>query len=228
MSNICMTKPNRWFVRISVFLLLSSFTLSCGIQGHGQSNAMLAEPSQSLDNTPQATLDAVRVFYTYVTRYQPLGIPRGRAKKALWPLMSKRLGRELDSLQACDDDYYRRYGDILRAHPYKPAIPWLEEGLFSGPNEAAGSTKFSILGSRAIGNNRFEVQLRFTQKQTYSPDLGLPPSYDHTGGAVTAILENKQWVIDDFVGTYENDERRRLSDGYPECKSGRWVGANPY
>src|ERR1700722_14303859 len=107
-SNICMTKPNRWFVRISVFLLLSSFTLSCGIQGHGQSNALLAEPSQSLDNTPQATLDAVRVFYTYVTRYQPLGIPRGRAKKALWPLMSKRLGRELDSLQACDDDYYRR------------------------------------------------------------------------------------------------------------------------
>jgi hypothetical protein len=141
--------------------------------------------------------------------------------------MSKRLVRELDSLQACDD-YYRRLGDILRANVYKSATPWLEEGLFSGPNEAAGFTKFSILGSRAIGKNRVEVHLRFTQKQTYSSELGIPPSYDHTGGVVTAILENNRWVIDDFVAMYENDERRRLSDGYSQCKSGQWVGDIPY
>ncbi len=228
MSNICMTKPNRWFVKISVFLLSSFLVLAYGTQGHGQSHAILSEPSQALDNTPQAARDAVRAFYTYITRYQPLGIPQGRAKKALWPLMSERLVRELDSLQACDDDYYRRYGDILRANVYKPATPWLEEGLFSGPNEAAGSTKFSILGSKAIGKNRVDVHLRFTQKQTYSSDLGLPPSYDHTEGVVTAILENKRWVIDDFVAMYENDELRRLSDGYSECKRGQWVGERPY
>ena len=184
--------PNRWFVKTSAFLLLSLLVLELATRGHGQSDAMRSEPSQALGNTSQAALDAVRVFYTYITRYQPLGIPQGRAKKALWPLMSKRLVRELDSLQACDDDYYRRYGDILRANVYKPATLWLEEGLFSGPNEAASSTKFSILGSRPIGKNRVDVHLRFTQKQTYC--CGQPTSYDHTEGVVTAILENKRWV----------------------------------
>jgi len=72
----------------------------------------------------------------------------GRAKKALWPLISKRLVRELDTLQSCEDDYYRRYGDYLRANQYKPATPWLEDGLFSGPNEAASPSKFSISAAR--------------------------------------------------------------------------------
>jgi hypothetical protein len=178
-------------------------------------------------NAPRAALDAVRVFYTYVTRYQPIGIPGGRARKALWPLLSKRLVQELDSLGACDEDYDRRYGEILRANQYKPATPWLEEGLFSGPNEAASPMKFSILSSRAIGENRVDVHLRFTYKQTYC--CGQPTSYDHWEGVVSAILENNRWVIDDFVSMYENDELLRLSDGYPkECRSGKWVGETPY
>jgi len=59
--------------------------------------------------------------------YQQLGIPSGRLKKALWPLVSKRLAQQLDSLEACDADYYRRYDKILRAHTYKPGTPWFEK-----------------------------------------------------------------------------------------------------
>ena len=125
-------------------------------------------------------------------------------------------------------DYYRRYGEILRANTYKPATPWLEEGLFTGPNDAATPFTFRILGSRAIGDSRVDVELGFTTKQTYSPDLGLPRSYDHYEGDVTAILENKRWVIDDYVAMYENDDLRRLSAGYPQCKDGQWVGETPY
>jgi hypothetical protein len=190
--------------------------------------ACILEPLQVRSNAPRSSLDAVRVFYTYITRYQQLGIPSGRAKKALWPLISKRLAQQLSSLEACDVDYYRRYGKILRAKTYKPATPWLEEGLFTGPNDAATPRIFRILGSRAIGDNRVDVELGFTTKQTYSPDLGLPPSYDHYEGVVTAILENNRWVIDDYVAMYENDELLRLSAGYPECKGGLWVGENPY
>jgi hypothetical protein len=190
--------------------------------------ACILEPLQVRSNAPRSSLDAVRVFYTYITRYQQLGIPSGRAKKALWPLISKRLAQQLSSLEACDVDYYRRYGKILRAKTYKPATPWLEEGLFTGPNDAATPRIFRILGSRAIGDNRVDVELGFTTKQTYSPDLGLPASYDHYEGVVTAILENNRWVIDDYVAMYENDELLRLSAGYPECKGGLWVGENPY
>jgi hypothetical protein len=187
-----------------------------------QNRALMPEPLRVHSNVSQSALDAVRVFYTYITKYQPLGIPRGRAKKALWPLLSKRLVQELDSLQACDDDYYRRYGDILRANHYKPETPWLEEGLLSGPNEAASPMRFSILSSRTIGENRVDVHLSFTHKQTYC--CGHPTAYEHYEGLVTVILENGRFVIDDFVALYENDSLLRLSDGYPECKGGQWVG----
>jgi hypothetical protein len=190
--------------------------------------ACILESLQVRSNAPRSALDAVRVFYTHITRNQQLGIPYGGAKKALWPLLSKRLAQQLDSLQACDEDYYRRYGEILRAKTYKPATPWLEEGLFTGPNDAATPHIFRILGSRAIGDNRVDVELGFTTKQTYSSDLGLPPSYDHHEGVVTAILENNRWVIDDYVAMYENDELRRLSAGSSECKGGQWVGETPY
>jgi hypothetical protein len=155
-------------------------------------------------------------------------IPYGGAKKTLWPLLTKRLAQQLDSLEACNEDYYRRYGEILRANTFKPATPWLEEGLFTGPNDAATPRIFRILGSRAIGGNRVDVELEFTTKQTYSPDLALPPSYDHHEGVVTAILENNRWVIDDYVAMYENDELKRLSAGYSECKGGQWAGETPY
>jgi hypothetical protein len=185
--------------------------------------ACILEPLSVRDDAPRAALDAVRVFYTFITRYQPLGMPYGRAKKAIWPLLSKRLVAELDSLQACEDDYYQRYGEILRANTYKPATPWLEQGLFSGPDEAATPMKFSILGSRAIGENRVDVHLGFTHRQDYC--CGHPPSYDHFDGVVTTVLENNRWVIDDFVAMYGNDELRRLSDGYPkDCKDGQGVG----
>jgi len=190
--------------------------------------ACILEPLQVRSNAPRSALDAVRVFYTHITRNQQLGIPYGGAKKALWPLLSKRLARQLDSLEACDEDYYRRYGAILRANTYKPATPWLEEGLFTGPNDAATPSIFRILSSKAIGDNRVDVELEFTTKQTYSPDLGLPPSYERYEGVVTAILENNRWVIDDYVAMYENDDLQRLSAGYSECKGGQWVGEKTY
>jgi len=178
--------------------------------------ACILEPLQVRNNAPRAALDAVRVFYTHITRYRQLGIPYGGAKKALWPLMSKRLAQELDGLWACNDDYYRRYGKILRANTYKPATPWLEEGLFTGPNDAATPSTFRIVGSKTIGENRVDVLIAFKQ------------DWGDVEGDVTAILENGRWVIDDYVAMYENDELHRLSAGYSECKGGQWVGEPAY
>ena len=177
--------------------------------------ACILEPLQVRSNTPRSALDAVRAFYTYITKYQQLGIPYGREEKALRPLLSKRLAQQLESLEACDRDYYRRYGEILRANTYKPATPWLEDGLFTGPNDAATPRAFRILSSRAIGENRVNVELSFTTDFDFE-------------GVVTAILENNRWVIDDYVAMYENDDLRRLSAGYSDCRGGQWVGETPY
>jgi len=218
-SNICMTKRKHWLVKASVLLFSSSLIVASGTWGQ------VPESHRVQRGVSQSALDAVRVFYTYITRYQPIGVPQGRAKKVLWPLLSKRLVAELDSIQACDDDYYRRYNEILRANQYKPSTPWLEEGLFSGSNEAASPMKFSILSSNAVEKNRVDVRLKFTHRQTYC--CGYPTTYDYAEGVASTILENNRWVIDDFVATYENDEKRHLADGYPECKEGRWVGEAP-
>jgi hypothetical protein len=178
--------------------------------------ACILEPLQVRTDAPRSALDAVRVFYTNITRYHQLGIPNGPAKKALWPLLSKRLAQQLDRLEACDEDYFRRYGEILRANTYKPAIPWLEDGLFTGPNDAATPRIFRILGSRSVGDNRVDVLIAFKE------------DWGDSEGDVTAILENNRWVIDDYIAMYGNDELRRLSAGYSECQGDLWVGEQPY
>jgi hypothetical protein len=177
--------------------------------------ACILEPLQVRSNTPRSALDAVRAFYTYTTRHHWLGIPYGREQKALRPLLSKRLAQQLESLEACDKDYYRRYGEFLRANTYKSGLPWLEDGLFTGPNDAADPRAFRILSSRAIGENRVDVLIAFKE------------DWGDSEGDVTAILENNRWVIDDYVSMYENDELRRLSAGYAQCKGGQWVGETP-
>jgi hypothetical protein len=87
-------------------------------------NATKPEPVQEHRNSGRSPVEVVRVFYTYITTYRPLGIPKGRARKALWPLMSKRLVRELDTLQSCEDDYFRRYGEYLRANQLPRRLPY--------------------------------------------------------------------------------------------------------
>ena len=187
--------------------------------------ACILEPLPVRNTAPRSALDTVRLFYTYITRYQQLGIPSGRAKRVLWPLLSERLARQLDSLKACDEDYYRRYGEILRANTYKSATPWLEDGLFTGPNDAATPRKFSILDSRSVGDNRVDVHLRFPEPEYCCTQ---PTSYYYTEGDIIVIRENKRWVVDDYVAMYENDELERLSAGYPQCKAGQWVGEKPH
>lgn len=175
-------------------------------------DACILKPVPVSNNTPPSALEVVRMFYTDITKYPQLGIPSGRARKALWPILSNRLAQEIDGLDACDKDYYRRYAKILRAHTYKPATPWLEEGLFTGPNDAATPSAVRILGSRSIGVNRVDVLLAFKE------------DWGEAEGDVTVVLENGRWVVDDYVAMYENDDLSRLSAGYSECRDGRWVG----
>jgi hypothetical protein len=178
--------------------------------------ACILKPVSVRNDAPPSALEAVRVFYTDITEFHSSGIPSGRVKKSLWPLMSNRLAQEIDGLGACEKDYFRRYGEILRVHTIKAAIPWGEAGLFTGPNDASTPLAFRILGSRSVGDNRVDVLLAFKE------------DWGESEGDVTVVLENGRWVIDDYVAMYENDDLSRLSAGYSECKDGRWVGEPAY
>jgi hypothetical protein len=178
--------------------------------------ACILKPVSVRNDAPPSALEAVRVFYTDITKFHSSGIPSGRVKKSLWPLMSNRLAQEIDGLGACEKDYFRRYGEILRVHTIKAAIPWGEAGLFTGPNDASTPLAFRILGSRSVGDNRVDVLLAFKE------------DWGESEGDLTVVLENGRWVIDDYVAMYENDELSRLSAGYSSCKDGRWVGEPAY
>jgi len=104
----------------------------------GQNGAILSELSQPHTNAPKPR--STRCVSSTPTSSIPAAwVPGGRARKALWPLMSNRLVHELDRLQVCDDDYYRRYGAILQVNTYKPATPWLEVGLVLGTKRSGRS-----------------------------------------------------------------------------------------
>jgi hypothetical protein len=178
--------------------------------------ACILKPLSVRNDAPPSALEAVRVFYTDITKFHSSGIPSGRVRKSLWPLLSNRLAQEIDGLGACEKDYFRRYGEILRVHTLKPAIPWGEVGLFTGPNDASTPPTFRILGSRSVGENRVDALLAFKE------------DWGESEGLVTVILENGHWLIDDYVAMYENDELTRLSAGYSQCKDGGWVGQPAY
>jgi hypothetical protein len=166
---------------------------------------------------PPSPAAAVDAFYREIVRYHPIGIPTGEAKQALWPLLSARLARRLETLRACEDDYYRKNRKRLEAEQLKPTIGWLESGLFSGENEEAIPAEVQVARVEPAGEGRFRVHVGFTYR-----DAG---TLQWTGIAVV-VLESGRYAIDDYIPIDERSgkELTPLSTDFPECKGPRWVG----
>ncbi len=178
---------------------------------------------------------AVRVFYHEVIKRHPLGIPTGEDKRALWPLLSVRLARTLDTLQACENDYFeggRRLFTPEKAAELKPSIGWMEYGLFSGADERAMPAEVTVTQVASRGGGRFRVHLRFTYRDTYET-YGRPPDDSNTfewTGIASVVFEGGRYVIDDFI-PIDGDSGKRLpglAKLFPECKGPRWAGTQRY
>jgi hypothetical protein len=91
----------------------------------------LSELPALLDQPP--ITDGVRKLYEMIVSEHPIGIPTGAGRVAIWPLLSKRMTLQLETAQACQDDYSRQ-------HPVAGSTPkpgWLKSGLFSGESNRA-------------------------------------------------------------------------------------------
>ncbi len=176
--------------------------------------ACISERLSVSDQVPPSALRRVREFYDIITKYQQLGLPDDPEKQALQPLLSRRLRYLLDDLEGCEADYDRRFGERDRAETLKPEIPWLEEGLFTGSDEAATTTIYQLGTSRLIGKDRVDAEVLFTIPQENCRDES--PCDLHYRGVVTLIRENSHWVVDDYIAM--DGDLRRLSSGYPECR----------
>lgn len=180
--------------------------------------------------------EAVRVFYGEVVRRHPLGIPTGEDKRALWPLLSVRLARTLDTLQACENDYFegnrRLFTPEQAAAQLKPTIGWMEYGLFSGEDERARPAEVAVTQVESGEGGRFEVHLQFTYRDTYET-YGRTPAESNTfkwTGMAVFVFEGERYVIDDFMPMdAESGEREPgLAKLFPECKGPRWAGKHRY
>lgn len=162
---------------------------------------------------------AVRKFYKHVVARHPLGIPRGSDRELLWPLMTRRLVRILQTAAACEDDYFRRN----TCSSCKPQFSWLEFGLFSGGNEEALPAEIEIVDSESIAPKSFRITVKFTYRETFAT-YGRPPNPENHFewlGQVIVDCSKKSCLIDDFS---RKDYDFTLSTSFIGCDGSRWVG----
>ncbi len=170
--------------------------------------------------TPEAV---VQTLYAYIVKARPLGIPRGADRAALWPLLTSRLARVLETGQRCEEDYFRQHPPRPDS---KPEFDWLEEGLFSGPDEMALPSEVRVVRTDAIAPPRYRVLVEFTYREPAGADSRPPNPADsfEWRGEVIVDGEHGRFLVDDFRRIVSSGERPALSHVFAGCRGARWVG----
>jgi hypothetical protein len=161
----------------------------------------------------------VRRFYNHIVRYHPLGIPEGKDKRTLWPLLSRKASRLLDTARECQEDYFRRHRGLPNASELKAELGWLEAGLFSGLHEKARPSAVSIGHVSTISADLVRVDLQFTYRDTYQQSYVI----DWNGAALVG-REGDRYAIDEIILIDEKgNERHVLAEAFPECNGAQWI-----
>jgi hypothetical protein len=176
-------------------------------------------------------------LYHEVVTHGSIGIPYGAERAAIWPLLSKRLIKILETGQACGSDWDRQNpgpdpSTASRGEPLpilKPGFPWLEENLFSGWNEESAPSWAVVERSEAQKDRSYLVYVRLAYQDHGPPDQPstFPPM--HLQAVATVISENRRLVIDDILLVFDGDEStegktHRLSDTFVGCDGPHWIG----
>lgn len=182
---------------------------------------MLPTIAQATRNTPDGV---VRALYAQIVKTRPLGIPREADRAVLWPLLTPRLVRVLETGERCEADYFRQHPEP----DLKPEFGWLEDGLFSGPDEMAVPADVLIIRTESVGSRRYRVVVQFTYKESFET-YNRPPDPAHAfqwRGEATVERQAGRFLIDDFsrIDTASRKRSRALSEEFVGCKGAQWVG----
>ena len=173
---------------------------------------------------PQQADTLVRQLSAQIVARRPIGIPDGEDKAAIWPLLSGRLIKQLETARACEVDYRRLHA----TDEGKPDFAWLESGLFSGDNEQAIPAEIAVERVERLKGGAFRVVVRFTYRETFET-YGRPPdpaTFFSWRGAMMVVPEAGQLLVDDVVLFRDGSEpvESRLSEAFVGCAGPRWVG----
>lgn len=167
---------------------------------------------------PIVTSGVDDLFGKIVARH-PIGIPTGEDKVALWPLLSKRLTKQLETAQGCQDDYLRRHPNA-NADP-KPA--WLDKGIFTGYGKRALPLSAFATHKELQKDGSFAVSVQLT----YMKLPGFVPDEANWTAVASVVPENNRFVVDDvrlFDGLGTEGSSHLLSATFIGCNDSHWTG----
>jgi hypothetical protein len=182
--------------------------------------------SQQTPQSSQQEAEAVVIrLYQHVVSRKPLGIPLGKDRKAIWPLLSRNLIERMTVAEECEKDYFRHYPDPN----LKPEFGWLESGLFSGANEQADPSRFEVrrIVKQADGSYQVNVKL------TYWPDFDKyrsprGPRYDWNWEVIVSVIpDGGHFAVNEvlYSQVHPEDAELRLSQLLSHgFDNGKWVG----
>ena len=169
---------------------------------------------------PEGPQPVVLKLYRQVVARRPLGIPQGQNKAAIDPFLSRTLVQRLKTAQACEDHYFRQHPPEKDAKS-KPEFPWLDLGIFSGPNEEASPSAAEVISTQPQADGFYGVLVRLTYKESYET-YGRPPDPANTSHwEVAAVVKSEKgrFVVDDVLFFDENAKKIewRLSEFFTGC-----------
>ena len=205
-----------------------------GVWEEGFANIGGAERLSGLPNLLDQPLVSTPVtdLYEQVVARHPIGIPTGADKTALWPFLSRRLTRQLESAQACQGDYFRQHPNPGMGP--KPA--WLNSGIFTGDGKRAAPFFINTGGKEAQKDGSYRVSMEAVERSNSGTN-----DYIIAGGIrayrvepngewlieATVVPEKGRFVVDDlriFDGDSPYGPSRLLSESFAGCDGDHWTG----
>jgi hypothetical protein len=168
----------------------------------------------------------VQKLYSEIVARHPIGIPAGAEMSAIRPYLSKRLADQLQTAQACQDDYSRQRPTASGTS--KPG--WFRSGLFSGEGSHASPIDAIVDRKEKQNDGSFAVYVDLEPVDALI-DLGHGRRAFHGGYTwrveARVISEKAQFVVDDvriFDHFPAEGPFHLLSDSFTGCDGSHWTG----
>jgi hypothetical protein len=189
-------------------------------------------------------------FFQQVVARHPIGIPTGADKTALWPFLSRRLTRQLESAQACQDDYYRQHANAGAG----PKQAWINSGIFVGDGKRAAPFFINTGSKEAQKDGSYRVSMSAVERNSSEKDgsyrvpmSSVERSSSETNDSIivggmrayrvapngswlivaSVVPENDRFAIDDvriFDGDSTDGPSHLLSETFVGCDGAHWTG----
>jgi hypothetical protein len=173
-----------------------------------------------------AVTGGVQKLYEEIVSHHPIGISTGAEMAVIRPFLSNRLTEQLQSAQACQDDYSRQ-------HPTPGGISnpgWLKSGLFSGEGSHASPVDAVVDRKEKQNDGSFLIYVDLEPVEALN-DLGHGRRAFYGGYSwqveARVISENGQFVVDDvriFDRFPAEGPSHLLSDSFTGCDGSHWTG----